>query len=63
MKIPASSIHALVYITRPALIQNLDANGATEQRNVTVTAWLIGLGEETDSDYRLILTSLDNKIL
>ncbi len=57
-----SIIHTVTGYTRPPNTQLGTNRGTIEQKKVTVTAWLIGLGEEdNDQDYHLILSSLNFK--
>lgn len=57
-----STIHTVVGYTRPPIEQLRTNRGAIESKKVTVTTWLIGLGEEdNDQDYHLILCSLNFK--
>lgn len=57
----AAIIQELVTIPKPPQNQLGKNRSEPEKRKVTVTAFLIGLGEEADHDYHLILTSLDFK--
>jgi hypothetical protein len=60
-KASATTIHKLNLIAKPAQSQ-LGSNRSTpEQRKVTVTAWLVGIGKEPDGDYHLILSGLNLK--
>ena len=55
----AKSIHALVSLARPANSQLGNHRSLPEQQKVKVTALIVGLGQEADGDYHLILTSAD----
>jgi hypothetical protein len=57
----ASTIHTVTHYQRPPNEQLGAKRGTLEQKKVTVTAWLVGLGkEDNDNDYHLILTSLNS---
>jgi hypothetical protein len=56
-----STIKDLVEIERPDNSELGPNRSEPEQRKVTVTAWLVGLGKEGDGDYHLILTSVNKK--
>jgi hypothetical protein len=53
------SIHALAGIPRPSNAQLGNHRSLPEQQKVKVTALIVGLGQEADGDYHLILTSPD----
>lgn len=57
-----STIHTIVNYARPPIEELRTNRGTIEQKKVTVTAWLVGLGkEDNDNDYHLILTSLNEE--
>jgi len=60
-KASATTIHNLNRVQKPAQSELGKNRSAKEQRKVTVTAWLVGLGKEGDGDYHLILSGLNLK--
>jgi hypothetical protein len=58
-KASTTTIHKLNLVHKPAQSELGSNRSAPERRKVTVTAWLVGLGKETDGDYHLILSGLN----
>jgi hypothetical protein len=57
----ARSVHSLVSLTRPTNAQLGNHRSLPEQQKVKTTAFIVGLGQEDDGDYHLILASLDGQ--
>jgi hypothetical protein len=55
------SVHSLVSLARPANAQLGNHRSLPEQQKIKTTAFIVGLGQEDDGDYHLILTSLDSQ--